>query len=120
MKDKLKKCYYIDCFGGVQEVDHYMAHYKDGCTVDVLDEDWFTLSSEEESTEYWITPSKWEKKMERKWVMSQTSQPRRMNMKESIDFIVLIKYPRTGLNSITRNEIRVFINKFVTSQLKKL
>ena len=58
--------------------------------------------------------------MERKWVMSQTSQPRRMNMKESIDFIVLIKYPRTGLNSITRNEIRVFINKFVTSQLKKL
>ena len=35
-----------------------MAHDKDG-TVDVLDEDWFTLNSEEESIEYWITPSKW-------------------------------------------------------------
>lgn len=58
MRDKLKKNNYIDRFGELQKVEHYMAHYKDG-TVDVLDEDWFTLNSEDESTEYRITPTRW-------------------------------------------------------------
>ena len=156
MRDKLKKNDYIDRFGELQKVEHYMAHYKDG-TVDILDEDWFTLNSEDEGTEYRITPSKWKhinkhlneahtlstkdcgrikkhynklrgfcdikslkrinindikdddkrletaphferKKKETKWVMSHTYLPQSMNMKELIDLIVLIKYPRTGLN----------------------
>ena len=58
MRDKLKKNDYIDRFGELQTVEHYISHYKDG-TVDVLDEDWFTLNSKNKGTEYWITPTKW-------------------------------------------------------------
>ena len=58
MRDRLKKNDYIDRFGDLQKVEHFMAHYEDG-TADVLDEDWFTVNSEDERIEYRITPTRW-------------------------------------------------------------
>ena len=58
MRDRLKNNNYIDRFGELQKEEHYIAYYENG-TVDVLDEDWFTVNPEDERTEYRLTPSRW-------------------------------------------------------------
>ena len=61
-RNKLKKRNFIDHFGELQKVEHYLAYYEDG-SADILDEDWFFVEAEDENEttqkEYRIMPSKW-------------------------------------------------------------
>lgn len=62
-RNQLKDNNYINQFGELQKIEHYLAYYEDG-QADVLDEDWFCVKSDDEdkkksvTKEYRITPSK--------------------------------------------------------------
>ena len=62
-RNRLKKRNFINHFGELQKIEHYLAYYEDG-QADVLDEDWFYVQSDDDdetasgNKEYRITPSK--------------------------------------------------------------